>query len=54
MPSLRLLVPALLAFALCAAPLPVSAESFSDAQRGDIRNHRPQLPDRAPEVLEER
>src|SRR3981189_1316005 len=53
MPSLRLLVPALLAFALCAAPLPVSAESFSDAQRGDIETIVRNYLIAHPEVLEE-
>ena len=37
MPSFRLLVPALLIFALCGAPLAVSAESFSDMLRSGRR-----------------
>ena len=36
MPSFRLLAPALFALALCGAPPAASAQSFSDAQRGDI------------------
>ena len=40
MPSLRLLAPALFALALCGAPPPASAQSFSDTQRGDIEKHR--------------
>jgi hypothetical protein len=36
MPSFRLLIPALLAVALCGAPMPASAQSFTDTQRGDI------------------
>ena len=39
MPSFRLLVPALLAFALCGAPA-ASAQSFSDTQRGDNKTAR--------------
>ena len=53
MPSFRLLVPALLAFALCGAPLAVSAESFSDAQRGDIETIVRNYLVSHPEVLEE-
>ena len=40
MPSFRLLAPALLALALCGAPLAASAQSFSDTQRSDIETHR--------------
>jgi len=53
MPSFRLLVPALLAFALCSAPIAVSAESFSDAQRGDIEAIVRNYLIAHPEVLEE-
>ena len=53
MPSFRLLVSALLAFALCGAPLAVSAESFSDAQRGDIETIVRNYLVAHPEVLEE-
>ena len=53
MPSFRLLVPALLAFALCGAPIAVSAESFSDAQRGDIETIVRNYLIAHPEVLEE-
>jgi len=49
----RLLVPALLTFALCGAPLAVSAESFSDAQRGDIETIVRNYLVAHPEVLEE-
>jgi protein-disulfide isomerase len=53
MPSFRLLAPALLAFALCAAPQAVSAQSFSDAQRGDIEKIVRDYLLKHPEVLEE-
>src|SRR5882672_3383283 len=53
MPSFRLLVPALLAFVLCGAPIAVSAESFSDAQRGDIEAIVRNYLIAHPEVLEE-
>jgi protein-disulfide isomerase len=53
MPSFRMLVPALLAVALCGAPLPVAAESFSDAQRGDIETIVRNYLVAHPEVLEE-
>ena len=53
MPSFRLLVPALLAFVLCGAPIAVSAESFSDAQRGDIETIVRNYLIAHPEVLEE-
>ena len=46
MPSFRLLVPALLALALCGMPA-ASAQSFSDSQRGEIEIDRPKLPGRA-------
>src|ERR1700710_2743022 len=36
MPSFRFLAPALLALALGCAPLPASAQNFTDTQRGDI------------------
>ena len=47
MPSFRLLAPALFALALCGAPPAASAQSFSDAQRGDIESDRQELSDRA-------
>jgi protein-disulfide isomerase len=53
MPSFRLLAPALLAFALGAAPLAASAQSFSDAQRGDIEKIVRDYLLAHPEVLEE-
>jgi protein-disulfide isomerase len=53
MPSFRLLVPALLALALCAAPQSAPAQSFSDAQRGDIEKIVRDYLIAHPEVLEE-
>ena len=53
MPSLRFLAPALFALALCGAPLSASAESFSDAQRGDIETIVRNYLIAHPEVLEE-
>jgi protein-disulfide isomerase len=53
MPSLRLLVPALLALALCGAPPAASAQSFSDSQRGDIEVIVKNYLISHPEVLEE-
>src|SRR5499433_2853841 len=53
MPSFRLLAPALLAFALCAAPQAAPAQSFSDAQRGDIETIVRNYLIAHPEVLEE-
>ena len=53
MPSFRLLVPALLAFALGAAPQAASAQSFSDVQRGDIEKIVREYIIAHPEVLEE-
>lgn len=53
MPSLRLLVPALLALALCGAPPAASAQSFSDVQRGDIETIVRNYLLAHPEVLEE-
>jgi protein-disulfide isomerase len=53
MPSFRLLASALLAFALGAAPLAASAQSFSDAQRGDIEKIVRDYLLAHPEVLEE-
>jgi protein-disulfide isomerase len=52
MPSFRFLAPALLALALCGAP-GASAQSFSDAQRGDIENIIRNYLLARPEVLEE-
>jgi protein-disulfide isomerase len=52
MPSFRLLVPALLALALCGAPA-ASAQSFSDSQRGDIEKIIRSYLVSHPEVLEE-
>ena len=53
MPSFRLLAPALLALALCGAPQAASAQSFSDAQRGDIETIVRNYLLKHPEVLEE-
>jgi protein-disulfide isomerase len=53
MPSLRLLAPALLALALCATPPAASAQSFSDAQKGDIEAIIKNYLVSHPEVLEE-
>jgi protein-disulfide isomerase len=53
MPSFRLLVPALLALALCSAPPAASAQSFSDVQRGDIETIVRNYLLAHPEVLEE-
>ena len=51
--SLRLLAPALFALALCGAPPAASAQSFSDAQRGDIEKIIRSYLVSHPEVLEE-
>jgi protein-disulfide isomerase len=53
MPSFRFLAPALLALALGGAPLPASADSFSDTQRGDIESIVRNYLIAHPEVLEE-
>jgi protein-disulfide isomerase len=53
MPSFRFLAPALLAFALCGAPLSASAQNFSDSQRGDIESIVRNYLIAHPEVLEE-
>jgi protein-disulfide isomerase len=53
MPSFRLLAPALFAFALGATPLAASAQSFSDAQKGDIEVIVKNYLVSHPEVLEE-
>src|ERR1700753_1489297 len=53
MPSCRLLVPALFALALCAAPPAASAQSFSDTQKGDIEAIIKNYLVSHPEVLEE-
>ncbi|MEZ5822170.1 MAG: DsbA family protein [Bradyrhizobium sp.] len=53
MTTFRLLVPALLAFALCAAPQAAPAQSFSDSQRGDIEKIVREYLIAHPEVLEE-
>ena len=53
MPSLRLLAPALFALALCGPPSTVSAQSFSDGQRGDIETIVRNYLLAHPEVLEE-
>ena len=53
MPSFRLLAPALFALALCAAPPAASAQSFSDAQKGDIEVIIKNYLVSHPEVLEE-
>src|SRR3954454_16095108 len=52
MPSFRLLVPALLAMALCGMPA-ASAQSFSDSQRGEIESMGRNYLIAHPEVLEE-
>src|SRR3954463_9812583 len=52
MPSFRLLVPALLAMALCGMPA-ASAQSFSDSQRGEIESMVRNYLIAHPEVLEE-
>src|SRR3954454_9048108 len=52
MPSFRLLVPALLAMALCSMPA-ASAQSFSDSQRGEIESMVRNYLIAHPEVLEE-
>src|ERR1700722_11684873 len=53
MPPFRLLAPALLALALCAAPPAASAQSFTDAQRGDIETIVKNYLIAHPEVVEE-
>jgi protein-disulfide isomerase len=53
MPSLRLLAPALFALALCGTMPSASAQSFSDAQRGDIETIVRNYLLAHPEVLEE-
>src|SRR5882762_9217144 len=53
MPSFRFLAPALFAIALCGAPLPASAQSFTDTQRGDIEVIVKNYLIAHPEVLEE-
>ncbi len=53
MPSPRLLVPALLALALCSVPKVALADSFSDAQRSDIEAIVRNYLISHPEVLEE-
>jgi protein-disulfide isomerase len=53
MPSFRLLAPALLALALCGAPPAASAQSFTDAQRGDIETIIKNYLVAHPEVVEE-
>jgi protein-disulfide isomerase len=53
MASFRLLAPALFALAVCGAPPAASAQSFSDAQRGDIETIVKNYLVAHPEVLEE-
>ena len=53
MASFRLLASALFALALCGAPPPASAQSFSDSQRGDIETIVRDYLLAHPEVLEE-
>jgi protein-disulfide isomerase len=53
MPSIRLLAPAFFALALCGVPPAASAQSFSDAQRGDIETIVRNYLIAHPEVLEE-
>jgi protein-disulfide isomerase len=53
MPSLRVLIPALFALALCATSPSASAQNFSDAQKGDIEAIIKNYLVSHPEVLEE-
>src|SRR6516165_6005719 len=53
MPSLRLLLPALFALTICAMPPAVSAQSFSDGQRGEIESIIRNYLIAHPEVLED-
>ena len=53
MPSFRLIVPALIAAALCGAPMSASAQSFTDTQRGDIETIVHNYLLAHPEVLED-
>src|SRR5215831_16969859 len=53
MNSLRRFAPTLFALALCAVPLPTSAQSFTDTQRGDIETIVRNYLLAHPEVLEE-
>jgi protein-disulfide isomerase len=53
MPTFRLLLPALIALAFCAAPPPASAQNFSDGQRGEIETIVKNYLIAHPEVLEE-
>ena len=53
MPFNRTLAPALLALAICSAPLAASAQNFSDAQRGEIETIIKNYLVTHPEVLEE-
>ena len=53
MPPLRIFAPALFALALGAAPVAVSAQSFSDSQRGEIEQIVKSYLLAHPEVLEE-
>jgi protein-disulfide isomerase len=53
MPTLRLLLPALFALAICAMPPTVSAQSFSDGQRSEIETVIRNYLIAHPEVLED-
>jgi protein-disulfide isomerase len=53
MPSLRLVIPALFALALCVSPPAASAQNFSDGQRGEIETIVKNYLIGHPEVLEE-
>src|SRR6476661_6746361 len=53
MPSLRFLAPAVFAISVFGAPVPASAQSFSDTQRGDIEAIVRNYLIAHPEVLEE-
>jgi len=53
MPPLRLLLPALFALALCTMPPAVSAQTFSDGQRGEIESIIRNYLIAHPEVLED-
>jgi protein-disulfide isomerase len=53
MPALRFLAPALLALGVFAAPLPASAQSFTDTQRSDIESIVRNYLVAHPEVIED-
>ncbi|MDB5629966.1 MAG: oxidoreductase [Tardiphaga sp.] len=53
MPSFRFLAPALIALALAGAPIAASAQTFNDAQRGEIQSIIKNYLLTNPEILEE-